>query len=343
MIKRDLGIDLIKIVSMFMVIVLHMLGHGGLLENFQFDNSMMLLNWGLEAICLPAVNLFVIATGYLLVDKEIKYKKLLPIHSNVLFYSLICFLLFASNKTSFGLFKAFTPILSREYWFITNYFILYIFSPYINVLVSKLNKKQFSNLIVISLTLFSIIPMFFFYADLNSIFGGGTGVLWFIILYLIGAFFKKVKIEIKNVYLLLIPFLNVGLFLILEFVKIYYSYELITKIQNYLMNYNSLNIILTACSYFLLMKKFKLNTERLDNIFCILSTCGLSVYLIHDNFYVREKIWSYLNISQYYQNSLLYIFLIVFIPISIYIVCILMEYFRKYLLNKIKLVIKRKE
>lgn len=31
--KRNIGIDLLKIVSMLMIVTLHMLGHGGVLDN----------------------------------------------------------------------------------------------------------------------------------------------------------------------------------------------------------------------------------------------------------------------------------------------------------------------
>lgn len=33
--KRNIGIDLLKIVSMLMIVTLHMLGHGGVLDNMR--------------------------------------------------------------------------------------------------------------------------------------------------------------------------------------------------------------------------------------------------------------------------------------------------------------------
>ena len=123
-----------------------------------------------------------------------KFKKLLNIWIEVLFYSLIIYsTLIFTNKIEFGykaLLKSFFPILLRNYWFVSVYVILYILSPFINKLIHSLNKKQYSYLVLIVFIFFSlwstIIP------PANTInYGGSYSISWFICLYLIAGYLKR--------------------------------------------------------------------------------------------------------------------------------------------------------
>ena len=55
---RNWGVDLLRILSMFMVVVLHVLGQGGILvAQVPFDYGWVLC-WTLESACFCAVNCF---------------------------------------------------------------------------------------------------------------------------------------------------------------------------------------------------------------------------------------------------------------------------------------------
>ena len=78
--ERDFGLDLLRIICMLMVVCLHAFNHGGLVEgtlvpstaNFYLGNAMF-------ALCLPAVNCFVMISGYFLCTADFKLKKLISI------------------------------------------------------------------------------------------------------------------------------------------------------------------------------------------------------------------------------------------------------------------------
>ncbi|MBQ0106117.1 MAG: acyltransferase, partial [Armatimonadetes bacterium] len=62
---RNYGIDILKIISMFMVLLLHIIGDGGILPKttlFTANDSIANI---LEILSYCAVDIFVICTGYL--------------------------------------------------------------------------------------------------------------------------------------------------------------------------------------------------------------------------------------------------------------------------------------
>ena len=74
--QRDYGIDLLRIVSMLMVPIVHILGQGGVISatipfSLQYESA-----WLLESFLLVAVNCFVLITGYVYYGKETKYYRL---------------------------------------------------------------------------------------------------------------------------------------------------------------------------------------------------------------------------------------------------------------------------
>ena len=52
--KRNIGIDLLKIVSMLMIVTLHMLGHGGVLDNMPPMSRCYQVAWLIEIACYGA-------------------------------------------------------------------------------------------------------------------------------------------------------------------------------------------------------------------------------------------------------------------------------------------------
>ena len=96
--ERDNGLDLLRILCMLMVVCLHAFNHGGLVEgtlvpgtaNFYLGNAMF-------ALCLPAVNCFVMISGYFLCTADFKLKKLVSIWGQAFF--LQCFDCLHSNAS----------------------------------------------------------------------------------------------------------------------------------------------------------------------------------------------------------------------------------------------------
>ncbi|MBR4172933.1 MAG: hypothetical protein IKR46_01015 [Clostridia bacterium] len=68
--KRNQGIDLLRIVSMYMVCVLHTLGQGGVLETLSVGSTKYYAFWLLEISQYYAVNSFALISGYTLTEDK---------------------------------------------------------------------------------------------------------------------------------------------------------------------------------------------------------------------------------------------------------------------------------
>ena len=72
--SHNYGIDLLRLVLMFMVCVLHVLGQGGVLDassSFLIKNKIF---WAMEILSYCAVDSFAIISGYMATNKPKKYK-----------------------------------------------------------------------------------------------------------------------------------------------------------------------------------------------------------------------------------------------------------------------------
>ena len=86
---RNWGVDLLRILSMFMVVVLHVLGQGGILvAQVPFDYGWVLC-WTLESACFCAVNCFGIISGYVSRAVTLSIRACFFRWAQVAFYSVL--------------------------------------------------------------------------------------------------------------------------------------------------------------------------------------------------------------------------------------------------------------
>ena len=63
--NRNINIEILRIISMFMVIILHFLYHGHVLENLKFEISIYnFLIIFLETFSIVAVNIYILISAY---------------------------------------------------------------------------------------------------------------------------------------------------------------------------------------------------------------------------------------------------------------------------------------
>ena len=93
MTKRKTNIELLRIISMFMIVVYHYCCHGYLIREVGTAGYNTPILWLIYTFCYSAVNIYVLISGYFLCKSEFKWKKVLKIYIEVLFYSVIIFTL----------------------------------------------------------------------------------------------------------------------------------------------------------------------------------------------------------------------------------------------------------
>ncbi len=191
--QRNYGIDLLKLLSMFMVVILHVLGKGGLLYGAAQGSSQYWTVWFLEIGAYCAVNCFAMTSGYLMAGKPFSARKIVPLWVTVFFYCLTIPILFAIALPGTVGFKEIVnvfPVFSGKYWYFSAYFCLFFFIPLLNLAVEKLPEGAFRRLLLTGFLLLSGSMVIRTNLDCFKQ-NDGYNAWWMGYLYLLGAGIKK--------------------------------------------------------------------------------------------------------------------------------------------------------
>ena len=142
--KRNYGIDILKIFAMIGIVGLHVLGHGGILQNVQ-PGIKYILAWGFEVLFSCCVNVYALISGYIGISKkQYSISKLFQLWFEVFFYGVVIWLLMSTftqyEISGMRLLEAIMPVSSREYWYFTAYVGLFCIMPLLNYVLRHINK-----------------------------------------------------------------------------------------------------------------------------------------------------------------------------------------------------------
>ncbi len=327
--KRNSNIELLRIISMFMIVISHYSVHNDIVKSAL---PLGLNRYLLEISVLGNIGviLFVLITGYFSINNKepFKIRKLFVLLFETFIYSSLIFvILLLLGKETFSiklLIKSLLPITFKQYWFMTAFVLLYIFIPYINKVLNSLNRDEHLKLIVICLFIFSIIKTF----TTRSLYGNDFVQL--IYLYIIGAFFGKYKNDKLSGKKLNVIILVLSTLALLSSVALFdvigTKYEIFAKNSYYLFSRTSIVVILFSVSLFnLFSRKKEFNSKFINGI----ASCVLGVYLISDNNLLKNILWTDIfDVSKYVNSNYLFLHMIACVSI-IFVVCIIIDFIRK--------------
>lgn len=195
-IKRNYGIDLLRIISMIMIVTLHTLGQGGILYSAEQGTHYYTVAWIMEALCIGAVNLYALISGFVGVNSiKTRFYKLASMWLQVEFYCIIStIIIYCVNKEPFDFARFInylSPVSTGTYWYFTSYFIMFFFTPFYNKLLSVLNGRQLKYLGVIIFVFSSFWPTVW-QTDLMEV-NRGYSFLWLSLLYILGGIAKNLN------------------------------------------------------------------------------------------------------------------------------------------------------
>ena len=347
--ERNSNFELMRITSMFMIVIWHFIFHSGILTK-----TSGILNLFLYFIFITTsihVNSFVLVSEYFQYNKIFKSKKIVSLITTTWFYKLIYAIVFSVTgivtitKTEMLFFIQpfnFNYGFGEFYWFINMYIFLYLISPFINKLIETLSQKQHKTLIIILFITLSIVPIF----TLNSTLGlsnNGYTLANFIMIYIIGAYFGKYKLKdnyhfknySKNKYqLIIIIFFIISIFMsfmakILSDYFSCYNNELLKYITEIfsknLTNYASPLILIESILYLLFFETLNIKNKFINK----LASLTFGIYLVHENNFVFERLYKHLPIE---INGIIYpnvIIKMLLYSIIIFIVSAIIEYIRQ--------------
>lgn len=150
--ERKMNFELLRIVSMILIIVFHYSDWGKLIYIEDYTINRLIgdfINIGGRL----GVNLFVLISGYFLIDSKFKTKKLLKLIFEVWCYSVgiaaICFVFKIGDLSKATLMKSLLPISYNMYWFATTYVAMYLLSPFINKVIEHITKVQHQTILIL--------------------------------------------------------------------------------------------------------------------------------------------------------------------------------------------------
>jgi len=296
-----------------------------------------------QGVSIVAVNCYVLISGYFLIKSKFKFSKFFALIAQVLFYSVFIYLiLLATGRIQFStvsLFKAFFPILTNEYWFITAYVGMYLISPFVNILIQNINKKQHARLLLVSIVLFSAWPtlLFFFWryhsvGDAGYGIGSGYSVTWFLVLYITAAYIRLYyKPDYKLTKHLLRYIIFASIIPLCTYLAGYlfaiFKDEGLIVLNSSFYAYNFLPTYIASIVLFILFLNIVINNNIVNKIIAFLSPLTLGVYLIHQNQYISTIIWEELQVSNHLYSGYFILFAIMSV-LAIYFICSTIDWFR---------------
>lgn len=172
----------------------------------------------LESLCITSVNVFVLISGYFMINqKTTGLRKAIELYLVMLCYRLALFAaaVYTGNVVFSWKELAVTviPFAVGKMWFLETYILLLFFAPFLNTLIAHLNRDTHLLLVFIWLMVFSVWSSFFPSPPLTD---KGYGITNFFTLYLISSYIRKYVRLPKNRKSVLIAllFFLVSVFLI---------------------------------------------------------------------------------------------------------------------------------
>lgn len=318
--KRNNGIDLLRIVSMYMICCLHILLRGGILKSIETECQNKTF-WLLEIICLCAVDCFALISGYVSSCNTFNIKRILSFWSQVVFYSfvitLILFVLKYSPIPNMSiLVDNLFPIINRKYWYATDYLICMCTVPIIMNFSSKI--KVSCGIKVAALIIAYFILTSIFYRLLNN----GCSFIWLCFLYLVGYEMKESDV-VKKIDNLTITILMIILFVISYIGKIYLN-------NDYFINNTSITIFSFSFLLVILFAKNDFNISSINK----LNNYYFGVYLFQCN----EIIWSLISNSFIFvlkYSPLVGLLFVLLFSLLLFCAGIIVEIIRKLFFNRL--------
>lgn len=323
---RNFGVDIAKIVAMFMVVLIHNLLAGGLLHYDSLSNLQYIVIWGLENFGICAVNLFALTTGYLMINREIKYIRIWHIIIECSFWALLCaiFIIGIGYKPSFlQLVSCILPLPAGQYWYINAYIGVMLVAPFINMAFAKMDKIRVQA-VVITMTLMAGTMGFVGSWALKE----GYSTMWLLILYCIGGYIKVYANNgiTKTKLLMVIITAMMLVSLMLEFI--------FRDMSDFFIRYTSPFVIVQSISLFCLCLRLRVTNEKSKKIIAFLSPLTLGVYLIDNSMF-----FNYLNnkfVWMTNQNALIMLFEIILISAIMFAFFLMCEYVRIIVFRRFK-------
>lgn len=308
---RQSNIELLRIVTMFFILILHV-NIKGLWGNIEEDFP--LLNIGsnfAESFAVIAVNCFILISGYFQIN--FKISSITRLLFQCVFYNLLICIIYSICLGKFSIHTLIhETFVFSHWWFVKSYILLIIFSPILNSSIQTLERKVFFIVLVLLLVL-------------------RVNEFNFFLLYLLGGFIRRFYcVDLLSRFR--IHF--IGLYILISIISgVFLSYFRLNTPQYipYIIGYNSLFVICSSVFFFLFFLTLKVKNTVINSV----AVSVFAVYLVHEHHlvspYFTNFIKSLILLSEKNQ-FILFLYLLVFV-VLVFIISVLIDKGRLFLVN----------
>ena len=257
---------------MVLILVHHFICHGALTSEKMIGGGDITFSF-IDSYSIIGVNLFLLISGYFGI--KLSFRSFFYLVFICFFYKLVhlsadTFLLGISHPVYEWLMKPIFVVSHSGGWFVQVYFMLMFVSPMLNKALENMSQKEW----LLSLVLLSVIVFYLGWCLHRYNDGAGYTLLNFIFVYFLGATIKRFNLPSR------VPTWGLPLMFLVSSLITFMIYLVSKQISLPVaaMAYNSPFVILSACSFFCLFSKLKIQSSVINKI----ALSVLPVYLLTD-------------------------------------------------------------
>ena len=348
--KRDSGVEVLRIIAIMMVIGLHAFNFGNYYEQAELAGGFVRISSiGIRVLLIPAVDIFVLITGYFMVkmkfDIKKAYKRVFKIYLIVLFYSVVLTLIalllgtdystINENKHEFIIIilKMIFPVTAQTWYFLSHYILLCLLAPFVNIILQNIKKNDYHVLLAVTTFFMSIwfvlahmklldeVVRITYFSDIEK----GMSVFSFLYLYIIGGY---IRLHISRNEKQKFKYLLFALCCVVFNGLLFTVLEKALELDDIVLKYTNPLVILTAIMLLMFFKDLHFYSKIINT----LASTTIGVYAIHEFWYVREKLWNMFDFRKIdCTNMFLNLVYIISIIIMVFGVCAVLDLLRQKL------------
>lgn len=193
---RNSNLELYRVIAMILIVAHHYFVNSGLLQSVSVNplsmKSIYLYWFGMWG--KAGINCFVLITGYFMCTSNITLRKFLKLILEIYFYNILVFVVFwicgYESLSQQSIIRLALPVIDVADNFTGCFILFWLAIPFLNVLLKNLTKRQHALLLVLSLSIYVILPLVPFNRVVMNY------VTWFIVLYFISSYIRLYQFQL---------------------------------------------------------------------------------------------------------------------------------------------------
>lgn len=275
------------------------------------------------------VDCFVMITGYFMIDRtDMRWNGILKTWIQTLFYTigimLVTIIGFQQSIDNVKLLGSIFPIHQASYWFVTQYIALLFLAPFFARLVNSLNKGQYQWLLIVLFVMtFTLLYGTIYLTNMH------LGLMTF--LFFVAGYIRKYSVpdwwkRHAGTFVFLIWGILVFMATAVNVMRCMKSgkwgFELLATENNG-------PVFFLALTVFVWFVERKPWTGKLPKMVGSLGIYTFGIYLIHQNFYINDPLWTYAA-STYHGDYPMILHALVW-ALAVFVACSCIDYVRTLL------------